>query len=113
MEIGFGSEQHHDGDVHASGGTAAFAPAAGTVTGPTTVTISTASPGASIRYTVDGSTPTAASPIYTAPVSVNTTLTLRAVASRVGWSDSTIRTGTYTMNLGALAAPVMTPAGYL
>ena len=88
----------------------AFAPAAGTVTGPTTVTISTASPGASIRYTVDGSTPTAASPIYTAPVSVNTTLTLRAVASRVGWSDSTIRTGTYTMNLGTLAAPVMTPA---
>ena len=74
------------------------------------MTITTASPGASIRYTVDGLTPPLHLPSTAAPVSVNTTLTLRAVATRVGWSDSTIRTGIYTMNLGTPASPVMTPA---
>ena len=60
--------------------TPTFSPAAGTYTGSVTVTISTATSGATIRYTTDGSTPTISSPIYTGPITVSQTTTIRAFA---------------------------------
>ena len=62
--------------------TPAFSPAAGTYTGSVTVTISDATSGATIHYTTDGSTPTTSSPIYTGPISVTQTTTIRAMATR-------------------------------
>ncbi|PYR76158.1 MAG: hypothetical protein DMF87_18790 [Acidobacteria bacterium] len=88
----------------------AFSPLGGIFGTPITVGISTASPGAAIHYTTDGSTPTASSPLYTAPVDVGTTLTLKAIATRAGWSDSLLRSVTFTMNFGTLTAPTLTPA---
>ncbi len=54
-----------------------MAPAGGFYGGAQTVTL-TSPAGNTIRYTVDGSEPTAASPIYAAPIPVNATTVVRA-----------------------------------
>lgn len=55
-------------------------PAGGTFPSPPTVTISTSTPGAQIRYTLDFTIPTPSSPLYTGPVTVPCRGTLRAMA---------------------------------
>ncbi|MEM7394146.1 MAG: chitobiase/beta-hexosaminidase C-terminal domain-containing protein, partial [Verrucomicrobiota bacterium] len=68
----------------------------GFYTSPFQVEITTATPGAEIRYTLDGSKPTATSGfIYSAPIPVGTTTTLRACAHLPGWVPSDIDTHTY------------------
>jgi hypothetical protein len=60
------------------------------------VAISTATPGASIRYTTDGSLPTPTSGVlYTGPINVATTTTLRAIAFKDGWVSTNVDTQTY------------------
>lgn len=61
--------------------------------------------GCEIHYTVDGTTPTLQSPLYTAPFPVSTTTTVKAIAVRDGETSSiATRTFTYcppvTVNLG-------------
>ncbi len=53
-----------------------IAPMGGTFNGPVAVTLTTSSNG-SIRYTLDGSAPTAASTLYTGPFVISATSTLR------------------------------------
>ncbi len=89
--------------------TPTFLPGAGTYTTAQTVAISTTSPGTTIRYTTDGSDPTSSSTLYTAALSVGTTMTLKAKGFRSGWTDSDTGTATYTMNFGTLAAPTFSP----
>ena len=60
------------------------------------VAITTMTTGATIRYTTDGSTPTdTVGTLYTAPVRVAESLTLKAVAYRAGWTTSSVTTGEY------------------
>jgi hypothetical protein len=59
--------------------TVLFSPGAGTFVGSETVTLSVQSK-ASIHYTLDGSLPTAMSPIYQGPVTLDKSTRLRAVA---------------------------------
>lgn len=66
------------------------APAGGTFKYAQTVTMTDITPGATIYYTLDGSTPTAASTKYTAPVSVSTTLNLNAIAVSGGVSSGVV-----------------------
>jgi alpha-tubulin suppressor-like RCC1 family protein len=82
-----------------------FSPTPTTYTSAQTVTISTTTSGASIRYTSDGSTPTASSTLYTTPVSVGTSTVLKAIGLKTDWTDSAVAAGTYTMNFGTLATP--------
>jgi len=89
--------------------TPAFSPGGGTYTVAQNVTITTTTSGADIRYTTNGSDPTASSTLYTDPVAISTTTTLRAKAFKTNWTDSDPQTATYTMNLGAAAAPAMSP----
>ena len=92
-------------------GTPSFSPSATTYTTPQTVTITTVTPGTTIRYTTDDSTPTEASPAYTVPLSVSTTTKLKAIGFKSGWSNSAMQQGTYTMSFGTLTAPTLTPTG--
>src|SRR5687768_7613446 len=59
--------------------TVAFSPGAGTFVGSETVTLSVQG-RASIHYTLDGSLPTAMSPVYREPVTLDRSTRLRAVA---------------------------------
>ncbi len=85
-------------------------PGATTYSAPQSVSLSTTSPGVTIRYTTDGSTPTSTSAPYSGPISIGTTTTLRAVGFRASWTSSPVAGGTYTMNFGTLSPPVLDPA---
>ena len=78
----------------------AFSPPGGTYTGAQTVTISTATPGATIYYTTNGTTPTTSSSVYSGPITVSTSETLEAIAVATGYTQSTVATATYTINSG-------------
>lgn len=86
--------------------TPVFSPAPGTYTTSQTVTM-TSTPGASIYYTTDGSTPTPSSTLYSAPVNLTETTTLKAAAFLVGWANSAVATGAFTLKV---ADPVLSPA---
>ncbi|MDX3188254.1 chitobiase/beta-hexosaminidase C-terminal domain-containing protein [Streptomyces sp. MN03-5084-2B] len=88
------------------GGTSAvaaptFSPPGGTYSSAQTVTISSATTGAAIRYTVDGSTPTASSPLYSGPISVPTSRTVNAIATKSGSTDSAVSSASYTIGTQA------------
>ncbi|PTX90951.1 chondroitinase-B domain-containing protein [Opitutus sp. ER46] len=75
-----------------------FNPPAGSYTGTQSVTIATTTTGAAIRYTLDGSAPTASTgTLYAGPVSVATSATLKAIATKSGLADSTVSTAAYTI----------------
>lgn len=79
--------------------TPSFSPGGGSYTSVQTVTISAAA-GTSIRYTTNGTTPTATTgTVYSSPVTISSTTTLKAVAYRTGWTTSSVRTATYTITL--------------
>jgi len=58
--------------------------------GAQTITLSVATPGASIYYTLDGSTPTANSTAYVTPFLLTSNVTLKAVATLSGDTASSI-----------------------
>ncbi len=63
---------------------------------PFSVTITTETVGAVIRYTTDGSAPIETSGrIYTGPVQISTTTSLRAMAYKQGWLSTNVDTHTY------------------
>lgn len=87
-------------------------PGSGDYSSSQSVTMSTTTSGASIRYTTDGTLPTVSSPTYTSAISVNSSARVSAVAFKAGWSDSIPRTANYTLNFGTLATPTADqPAG--
>jgi hypothetical protein len=91
--------------------TPGFSPAGGSYTSPQTVTISTGSPGASIRYTTDGSIPTSSfGTVYSGPVNVAASETIKAIAYRSGWADSAIASASYTLPSGTVATPTFSIA---
>jgi hypothetical protein len=76
--------------------TPTFSPPGGSYLLPQFVSISDASPGVTIYYTTDGSTPTTSSPQYSGPILVITTTTIKAMAAAPGWSQSPVASATYT-----------------
>jgi hypothetical protein len=90
--------------------TPSISPAGGTYTAAQTVTITDSATGAVIYFTTDGSTPTTASPVYTAPFTVSQTETVQAIALAPGDSNSAVATQAYTLNIPTAPAPTFTPA---
>lgn len=75
-----------------------FSPDTGTYSNAQFVTISSATSGATIRYTTDGSTPTEANgTIYSSAITVSSTTTLKAIAFEAGFVDSPVTTATLTI----------------
>ena len=90
------AEFYKDGGGLPSVATPTFDPAGGTYSDPVNVTISCATSGASIRYTTDGTNPTASSTLYSSPIAVSSTTTIKAVAMKSGMNNSAIASATYT-----------------
>ncbi|MBP3856568.1 MAG: chitobiase/beta-hexosaminidase C-terminal domain-containing protein [Ruminiclostridium sp.] len=95
----------------ASGQVAAptFNPAAGSYIGTKSVTISCATAGATIHYTTDGTDPTAESAVYTTPISVSTTTTIKAMAVKDEMDNSSVSTAIYTINPATYTLSVTAP----
>jgi alpha-tubulin suppressor-like RCC1 family protein len=82
-----------------------FDPASASIAGPTNVTLTSATPGSTIVYTLDGSDPVVGGPLSVpngGTVAVETSLTLKARASKSGWIASGVTSQTYTMTLAAV-----------
>lgn len=84
--------------------TPTFSPSGATYSSAQSVTISTSTGGATLCYTIDGTTPTANGSgtcthgtTYSVAVSVAVSLTLKAVGSESGFTDSTVGSATYTI----------------
>ena len=75
-------------------------------TGTITPAIASATPGATIRYTIDGTEPSEKSALYTAPLQISTTTTIKAKAYRDGYMPSPTMTITATKAEYAEAAPL-------
>lgn len=67
----------------------------GGVTAGTKVSLSTMTEGATIYYTVDGSSPTTASTKYSGEILVNKPMTIKAIAVKEGLTNSAIATFVY------------------
>jgi len=97
-----------------------FSPASGSNV-PVNVTISCATPGAAIHYTLDGSLPTTSSLLYTGAVYLASASTLRAAGFTNGWTPSVAAVAYYgppaatanaqvsrSINTSSPTAPVVT-----
>src|SRR6202022_1579128 len=90
--------------------TPTFSPAPGTYPTAQSVTLSDATPGATIYYTTDGSPATTSSAVYSAPITVSAgTVTINAIAAASGLTTSGMASGTYTISTSA-AVPTFSPA---
>lgn len=76
--------------------TPTFSPLSQAFTGTLSVSIASATGGASIYYTTDGSTPTTGSTLYTGPISITTTTVVNAIAAASGLGNSLVGMATYT-----------------
>lgn len=77
--------------------TPVFSPAPGAYSSTQNVTMTSSTPGATIRYTTNGTDPTASSTLYTAPVPTSLNTTYRARAFAAGYIDSPIAIGAYSI----------------
>jgi formylglycine-generating enzyme required for sulfatase activity len=87
-------------------------PAAGTVASGASVTLASATAGADIYYTTDGSTPTTGSAKYATPFAITPPVTVKAIAVKDGMANSGILTAAYTLASGGntVATPTADPA---
>jgi hypothetical protein len=90
-----------------------FSPAAGTYLGTQTVTITDATPGSSIFYTLDGTAPATtvggSTLAYAGPITFSATGTINAIATASGYTASPVATARYTIE-SQVATPTFSPA---
>lgn len=90
---------HFGNPINVSGQqvTPTFSPVAGSYGSTQSVTIISAGAD-TIYYTTDGSTPTVLSSVYSSPVSVAVSLTLKALAVKSGLTNSNIGSAAYVIS---------------
>jgi len=74
-----------------------FSPAAGTYTSAQSVTISDTDASAKIYYTTDGTTPSSSSNLYSGPIQVGASETIKAIATDPALNNSSIGTAAYVI----------------
>ncbi len=90
--------------------TPVFSVAPGTYFVAQTVALSDVTPGATIYYTLDGTTPTTSSTSYAGPITVSASESIKAIAVATGYQQSGIASGTYSIT--AVTSPeIVTIAG--
>jgi hypothetical protein len=72
-----------------------------------TVSLADNTSGASIYYTLNGSTPTTSSAKYSSPLTVSANTTIQAIAVATGYTSSAVGSATYTITA---ATPSISPA---
>jgi len=77
-----------------------LSPTSGTYLDSAAVAISSIA-GATIRYTTDGTEPTASSAIYSSPITLTVTTTVKARAYHPEWTTSPSATGVYSIKVGS------------
>ena len=81
-----------------------FTPATGSFNNQVAVSISCATPGAQIRYTLNGSVPDASSPLFTSSVILTATATVNAYAFKDGMNTSAVASARYVIDTGLVMA---------
>ncbi len=109
----------HDSQVELDEGTGqpivatpSITPNGGTFNGSVDVSLSTITSGATIRFTTDGSIPTATSTPFTGPITLTpnaATQTIKAIAFRDGFAESGIVSADFVVNEPPVAAFTATP----
>lgn len=89
---------YDDGGSTPTCATPSFSPVAGTYTSAQNVSITCSTSGATIYYTTDGSTPTTSSNVYSSAIEVSSSLTLKAIATKSGNSNSEVAEAAYVIN---------------
>jgi len=74
-----------------------FSPISATYSGPQTVTISDYFSSGTIHYTTDGTTPTSSSTVYSGPIAVSASETLKAIAITADGFPTAVATAPYTI----------------
>jgi len=75
----------------------AFLPAAGSYSTAQKITLSDKNATAKIHYTTNGTTPTASSALYTGPITVGASLTIKAIAIASGLANSDVSAAAYVI----------------
>ncbi|WP_328912122.1 MULTISPECIES: chitobiase/beta-hexosaminidase C-terminal domain-containing protein [unclassified Streptomyces] len=105
---GSGGTTTTGGGTGGTGGTVAtptFSPAGGSFTSAQSVTISDATSGAAVHYTLDGSTPTASSATYGGALTISATTTVQAIAVKSGLTNSAVASATFTIGTTSGGCP--------
>lgn len=82
-----------------------FSPAGGTYTDQVEVTITTATEGAAIYYTTNGTVPTESSTLYNGTITLKANTTLKAIAMKEGMEASEVTTANYVITTGGGEEP--------
>jgi hypothetical protein len=99
----------------ATAGAPVFDPAGGSFSEDITVSLSSATPGATVHYATDGSVPTSGSPAFdpASPIELagdDTTVTIRALALVPGHDPSGIAEASFAIDYGQVSTPQFDPA---
>ena len=90
-------DDRYQSSIPASVSKPTFSPDGGTYSEAQTVTISCATSGVTIYYTTDGTSPVTGGAIYTAPITISESTTLKAVARDIDGNYSNVATAIYTI----------------
>jgi hypothetical protein len=86
-------------------------PGGGSFTGNVSVTITVATAGAEIRYTLDGTTPNPTSPLYTGAFTLTSDTVVKAIGIRSDLNPSEVATANFVITPGPANQPPVVDAG--
>jgi beta-glucanase (GH16 family) len=95
--------------ITAAAETPVLTPGTGAYATVKTVTITDATPGATIHYALHGRTPTTSSKEYKGPIKVSSTESIKAIATATGYTTSAVASAIYTIDLPVTATPTFSP----